>query len=174
MTTNNPTHSDSVTENALGSVHLKTLLVPTDFSQNSTRAVQYAKTLSQIFHSKVILLHVIIPVAAPDLVYGPMAWDEGKAIQASKKRLEKCVEEAKFEKSIPVQTLVKMGHPTQVITELSKSLKVDMLIISTHGHTGLKHLLLGSVVERVIRHAPCPVLVVREKEHEFITVPEEE
>ena len=59
------------------------------------------------------------------------------------------------------------GAPWKEIVETAKERAMDLIILATHGHTGLKHTLLGSVAERVVRHAPCPVLVVREQEHEF-------
>jgi nucleotide-binding universal stress UspA family protein len=66
------------------------------------------------------------------------------------------------------QTLVRSGPPAIEIIEAAKSLQADLIIISTHGYTGLKHVMLGSVAEHVVRRAPCPVLVVREREHEFL------
>ena len=69
----------------------------------------------------------------------------------------------------PTATEVRFGQPVGEITEAALELEIDLIIIATHGRTGLKHMLLGSVAENVVRHAPCPVLVVREREHEFIT-----
>lgn len=155
-------------------VHLHTILVPTDFSHESYRAIQYARSLAQVFHSKVTLLHVLVPVAAPDLVYGPLVWDEGKAEEAAGKQLERLKEKAHFFSETEVHCLVKTGHPFQVVSDTAQENNTDLIIISTHGYTGFKHLLLGSVAERVIRHATCPVLVVREKEHEFITIDEDD
>jgi universal stress protein A len=62
---------------------------------------------------------------------------------------------------------VRTGFPSQEITQIAKNISADIVVISTHGHTGLKHVFLGSVAERVVRHAPCPVLVVRERERDF-------
>src|SRR5438046_2829865 len=66
------------------------------------------------------------------------------------------------------KTLVRFGKPFQEICDAARGLKVDLIVISTHGYTGLKHAVLGSTAERVVRHAPCPVFVVREQEHEFV------
>ena len=66
------------------------------------------------------------------------------------------------------KALVRYGRSFHEIAEAARTLKVDLIILSTHGYTGLKHALLGSATERVVRHAPCPVLVVREREHEFV------
>jgi nucleotide-binding universal stress UspA family protein len=61
-----------------------------------------------------------------------------------------------------------VGSPTLEIVEMARSLPADLIVISTHGRTGLKHVVLGSVAEHVVRRAPCPVLVVREEEHEIL------
>jgi universal stress protein A len=71
------------------------------------------------------------------------------------------------------ETIVHMGKPSREIINLAKAKKVDLIIIATHGYTGMKHVLLGSTAERVVRRAPCPVLVVREKENEFISMTQE-
>jgi nucleotide-binding universal stress UspA family protein len=65
-------------------------------------------------------------------------------------------------------TLLRTGQPHTEIVEAARELGADLIVLSTHGHTGLTHALLGSTAEKVVRHAPCPVLVVREKEHEFV------
>ena len=65
-------------------------------------------------------------------------------------------------------SLVRVGHPYQEITQAAQELKADLIVIATHGYTGLKHILLGSTAERVVRHASCPVLTVREREHDFV------
>jgi nucleotide-binding universal stress UspA family protein len=64
--------------------------------------------------------------------------------------------------------MVRIGSAWQEITEIARDRDIDLIIIGTHGYTGLKHLVLGSTAEKVVRHAPCPVLTVREKEHEFV------
>jgi nucleotide-binding universal stress UspA family protein len=66
------------------------------------------------------------------------------------------------------ETIVQMGEPYKEIINIAKARKVDLIIIATHGYTGMKHMMLGSTAERVVRQAPCPVLVVREKEKEFV------
>ena len=64
------------------------------------------------------------------------------------------------------QTLVRHGVPYVEVTDAARTLKMDLIVITTHGYTGLKHVFLGSTAERIVRHAPCPVLTVREKEHD--------
>ena len=68
----------------------------------------------------------------------------------------------------PVASFVRVGHAPNEITKAAKDLDADLIIIATHGYTSWRHLCIGSTAERVVRTAPCPVLVVREKEHEFV------
>lgn len=71
-------------------------------------------------------------------------------------------------RDVAVDTLVRVGSPIWEIIETARSLPADMIVISTHGRTGLKHVFLGSVTEGVVQRAPCPVFVVRECEHEIL------
>lgn len=146
----------------------KSILVPTDFSAASFKALDYAYTLSDLFGARLTLAHIVVPVAAPDLVYGPVAWDETEAMKAAKVRLKEIHEEKGSSASPRPRILVRRGHPYTEIDQIAKDIRSDLIVVSTHGRSGLRHLLLGSIAERVIRHAPCPVLVVRENEHEFI------
>jgi universal stress protein A len=68
----------------------------------------------------------------------------------------------------PTESVVRSGSPSVEIVKFAKSWPADVIVIATHGNTGLKHVLLGSVAEQIVRHGPCPVLVVREHEHEFV------
>lgn len=151
-------------------VNLQHILVPTDFSKESHRAIQYAKALAELFGAKITLLHIIVPLATPDLVYGPVAWDVAKVEESANKHLEELKSSFEFTSAVELDCLVKEGHPLQEISGTAKELNTDLIIVATHGYTGFKHMLLGSVAEKVIRHAACPVLVVREKEHEFISL----
>ena len=91
-----------------------------------------------------------------------------KVMAAAKGQLEHTIKEQALDRYLVERTVVDYGRSFQLIVDSARMLKVDLIIISTHGYTGLKHVLLGSTTERVVRHAPCPVLVVREGEHEFI------
>jgi nucleotide-binding universal stress UspA family protein len=69
---------------------------------------------------------------------------------------------------VPAESLVRTGRPYQEILEVAAQSNIDLIIIASHGHTSLAHIVLGSTVERVVRYAPCPVLVVRRQEREFV------
>ena len=90
-----------------------------------------------------------------------------KTKEAAKGRLETLSRQARIPARMLEKLLVRFGTPFAEIADAARSLKVDLIILTTHGYTGLKHVFMGSTAERVVRHAPCPVLTVREKEHEF-------
>lgn len=146
-------------------MQLKKVLVPVDFSKDSLRAAEYARTFSKPFDAQLLLLHVIEPIyyASPADMYAAspnlalLIEEQRKAAQA---QLQQLADKLSRE-GAKVQTLLKSGSPAQVIADTAKRVKADLIIMATHGRTGLAHVLLGSVAERVIRLAPCPVLTVR-------------
>ncbi len=147
---------------ALEPTRVRRILVPLDFSEVSLRALPSAAALARSFAAKLTLLHVVetYPI---DRVVG-MA--DAKLLNASleekgQQRLKEAAQNLRAASDIDVQTQVKWGKPFQVITQMAAELKVDMIVLTTHGFTGLKHAYLGSTAERVVRHAPCAVLVVR-------------
>ena len=87
---------------------------------------------------------------------------------AAKKELAALAARSRTNGSDSISSTIRTGHPPNEITKTAKDLDVDLIVISTHGYTSWRHLCIGSTAERVVRTAPCPVLVVREKEHEFI------
>lgn len=149
-------------------LRIQKILVPTDFSETSRKALEYALAFARQFHAKVFILNVV------EIPYGM-----GEAAIISNGLIDRMHQDAKQRlatllaqtnaKRVPVQTLLRSGPPYHEIVQAAKERRVDLIVISTKGHTGLVHLFLGSTAERVVRHAPCPVLVVRDKEHEFIT-----
>jgi nucleotide-binding universal stress UspA family protein len=150
------------------SLRIQSILVPIDFSESSQRALKYAVPFAEQFDAKLILLHVVEPVATPDFAVSfPLLLENDKVKAACKGRLEHIIKEQAIESKRVEKTLVRFGRSFHEIADGARTLKVDLIIISTHGYTGLKHALLGSTTERVVRHAPCPVLVVRRREHEF-------
>ena len=151
------------------SLRLKSILVPIDFSGPSNKALRYAVPFAEQFGAKLILLHVIEPVATPDFAKSfPLSMENDKVMALCKGRLEDVIKEEAIDPRLLEKVLVRWGRSCQAITEAARTLKADLIIISTNGYTGIKHAVLGSTTERVVRHAPCPVLVVRETEHEFV------
>ena len=158
-----------LTEATTAPFRLKKILVPVDFSECAKKALRYAIPFAEQHDAEIVLLYV-----APSSTYvgGEYGMIDVTAIDADlrvsgEKRLKNFAAE-EIPAKLDSQTVVRSGSPTTEIVELAEKLPADVIVISTHGYSGLKHVLLGSVAEHVVRHAPCPVLVVREKEHEFL------
>ena len=150
-------------------IKLTSILVPTDFSDASAKALVYAAAFARQFGAKITLLHVVEPIATPDFDSSfPLALDNEAVDAHCKRRLESIAAEHGFDPAIIDKILVRHGRAFHAIATAAKSLNIDLIIVSTHGYTGLKHAFMGSTAERVVRHAGCPVLVVRPDEHEFL------
>ena len=135
---------------------IRHILVPTDFSAPSQQAMTYAFELAQKVGAKLSLLHVIeVPVYAIE-VYLPLQDLE----QDARRGLARLLPEAEAA-HVDVTRLVAMGVPYEKILETATGEQVDLVAMATHGRTGLRHLAMGSVAERVVRMAPCPVLTIR-------------
>ena len=150
-------------------MNLTSVLVPVDFSPHSQKAFHYALAFARQFSAKLFLLHVVEPVIYPsELGYIPIEMEalQQNVLASATERL-RAMAAADLPPDLPSERLVRIGAPYLEITTAARELKVDLLVIATHGYTGLKHVLLGSTAERVVRHAPCPVLTVREREHDF-------
>jgi universal stress protein A len=148
---------------------INSILVPTDFSAESEKAITYAVPFAQQFGAKLTLLHVVEPLATPDFAKPfAFAMENDQVTASCKRRLVQLIKNAEIRPALVEKTLVRYGCAYNEIADAARMLKVDLIIISTHGHTGVKRALLGSTAERVVRHAPCPVLVVRPREHDFV------
>ena len=150
-------------------LQIKSILVPIDFSPHSEKALAYAVPFAEQFGAKLTLLNVVEPVATPDFAPSfPLVMENDKVMAECRSHLKRVVTNLKIEPRLVEKTLVRQGRSFHEIADAARTLKADLIIISTHGYTGLKHALLGSTTERVVRHAPCPVLVVRGREREFV------
>lgn len=143
----------------------KNILVPTDFSEYSDRALQEAIDIANQYHSKIYLLHVAEMVihCTVDYCLDPQTVTqvENETIQASKKMMHDQV--AKFQKSNAVEiiTEIRKGTPYEEILKDQQEKNIDLIVIASHGQTGLMRYLVGSVAEKVLRHSKSPVLLVR-------------
>ena len=145
---------------------IKNMLVPTDFSEPSVDALDYAKGLAKVLGASIHLLHVVQdPLAEPWGLesYGPLPPDIFRQIKArAQSELERSLPEA--ERNTYNATLgLSEGAPFSQIIEYAKTHPIDLIVMGTHGRGALAHAILGSVAERVVRFAPCPVLTVRHK-----------
>jgi nucleotide-binding universal stress UspA family protein len=143
---------------------LKTIVVPIDFSAQSKNALRYAVRLAEQFGSVLRLVHVV--ETAPflnDLSNVGLVRSDDEIARAAKVQLQALAQD-EIEELIPIYPEVRIGKPYHEIVAVAKVSDADLIVIATHGYTGLKHAFLGSTAERVVRHAHCPVLVVREPE----------
>lgn len=148
---------------------LKKILVPHDFSPPSQKAFKYAYRFAKAFGSRITLLHVLEPAASRRFIERPGAPAVSeKELASAEKNLLVLLSSAEVGGLKKTQSALRTGIASHEIVEAAKELDVDLIVIATHGYTGWKHFCIGSTAERVVRAAPCPVLVVREKEHEFI------
>lgn len=144
-------------------LELKRLLVPVDFSEPSRAALDYAIALARPFGSEICLLHVVEAIVLPpDVEVVETAVLAERMNEEAAKCLAKWREEAASRASAVTEDL-RAGTPHREIVEAAEDTNADLIIMGTHGHTGLARALIGSTAERVVRHAPCPVLVVRER-----------
>jgi universal stress protein A len=147
---------------------IRKILVPVDFSEPSHAALNYAAELAQSFAASVDVLHVW---EAPSFLPARGLMLEGVADQslielaksASEHALEQFVSEASKRGVRVHQARSELGMPLQTIVDVADEGGYDLIVIGTHGRTGISHALMGSVAERVVRHARCPVLSVRSK-----------
>jgi nucleotide-binding universal stress UspA family protein len=153
-------------------ITLKQILVPTDFSEPSDKAVRYAKALAEAFGG--VTLH-FLHVVDNAFVHGWTSEGYVGALPEFRERLERQARETLDKlaaaSELPrsaVRLATRVGHPVVEILRYAKEEAIDLVVLGTHGRSGLGHLLMGSVAERVVRTASCPVLTVHHPEREFV------
>ncbi len=141
----------------------KRILVPIDFSDCSLGALHYALVLAEKFAAKLIFLHVVEPAVYPEnYLVTPATMDETNQnlLAAARERLAEVKQKATAH-GLSTETLVRMGRAQSEISDTAKATGTDLIVMGTHGYSGLKQVLLGGTAERVVRHSTCPVLTVR-------------
>lgn len=135
---------------------VRRILVPLDFSGKSRQALRYATPLAQKFASEIILLHVLPPAAKAARSDAPTT----EPTRAALRRLDSMAE-ALIPPDFRGANVVRTGSPYGEILAAARKLDVDMIVLTTHGNSGLKRFFVGSTAEQVMRHATCPVLSIR-------------
>jgi nucleotide-binding universal stress UspA family protein len=136
----------------------KTILFPTDFSTASDAALVHAESLARQMNARLLIVHV----EEPPLAYGGGELYYGLP-EPSSERILKMLEDVKpSDPSVPYTHRLTMGDPAGEVVRIAEDEGAEMIIIGTHGRTGMTRLLMGSVAEAIVRRAPCPVLVYRE------------
>lgn len=144
-------------------VSISKILVPIDFSDYSKKALNYAIDFAKIFNAKLYLIYVVEPIIYPaDFSMGQIVFPEtGEDIMNRSKTGLQDLAKSIIPKDIDYEIILKNGKPFIEIIETASEKDIDLIIIATHGHTGVEHLLFGSTAAKVIRKAPCPVLTLR-------------
>ncbi|MCX6537647.1 MAG: universal stress protein [Acidobacteria bacterium] len=150
---------------------IKTILVPTDFSEASEAAVKYAKAMAEAFGSSLHLVHVVEDLLAhawaAEVYVASMPSLREEIEKEATERLGAIVTDEERQR-LRVTTAVIAGNPFLEIIRYARAHDVDLIVLGTHGRGPVAHMLLGSVAEKVVRKAPCPVLTVRPAHHEFV------
>lgn len=155
---------------AEAAITLKQILVAIDFSALSQQTLRFAARLAEQNQAALILVHVIEPELPPSYegwMISPLDLNGNQSRDGELRALRELVRACENGSKLPTETLIRRGLPTHEIVETAHEHDVDLIVLGTHGHTGWKHFAIGSTAERVVRAAPCPVLVVRPKEHAF-------
>ena len=154
-------------------ITLKNVVVATDFSEPATAALNYGREFARKLGANLHLVHVLADIT------GLAIANPGFANDMSTETRERVLENAKEQlagqlsdedrRDLQAKSIVMTAaDPAHAIVTLAHELPADSIVVGTRGRGGISHLLLGSVAERVIRSAPCPVLVIKHPEHEFI------
>jgi len=146
-------------------VKIKTIVCPTDFSEPSNQGLDYAVEMAKLFQAELHVVHVL-PVLPPSPTDPNIAFSVPEFEQILHKDSENKLKElvkTRVPAAIKATALIGHGSAAKEIVRIAEEVKADLIVIATEGHTGWHHLVLGSVAEKVIRHASCPVLAIREK-----------
>ncbi len=153
-------------------IKLDKVLVPTDFSDYSKCAITYGCALAARFDSELHLLNVVqdpaVYVPEPTLIAMEAVEEQIKQLHDDAMKSLATLPKDDLVTNKPIVREVLHGAPFVEIVRYAREKDIDLIVIGTHGRSGLKHVLLGSVAERVVRKAPCPVLTVRPDAHHFV------
>jgi nucleotide-binding universal stress UspA family protein len=148
------------------SLSIGRILAAADFSETSDKAFDYALSLAKVFEAEVVVLHVL---QEPILYQAETAQKYRDAFERKMQdKLDAMLHRHTCE-GVKVTTVMKPGAPFVEIIQFAQDENVDLIVLGTHGHGPVQHMLMGSVAEKVVRKAKCPVLVVRPDQHQFVS-----
>ncbi|MHC5538467.1 universal stress protein [Singulisphaera rosea] len=149
-------------------IEIRKILAPTDFTAHSAKAVRYACGLAERLGAELHLLHILSDIvpAGPDPMLTPILPPEfyTESETNAREALAKVVDPS-WGQPAKIVTSTRWGNPVEEMVQEAVDKSVDLIVIVTHGRTGLSHALLGSSAEHIIREAPCPVLTIRDHDH---------
>ena len=145
-------------------IPIKKICCPTDFSEPSYEALMTACEFASHFFSELILVHVVTPIPVIPIHDDPTSFNlplYEKEMETNAEKALKQIQQEKIPENIQSQIVVMQGDPANRIVSLAEADNVDLIVIATHGFAGWKKLMFGSVTEKVMRTATCPVLSIR-------------
>lgn len=151
-------------------IALRRILLPTDFSPWSGHATRYACAFAEQFNAELHILHVleehvsVVPEFGMGLVV-PERLEESRML--AEQALDRVLEPG-WANGRQVVKVLRQGTPFVETVQYAREQEIDLIVLTTHGRTGLAHALMGSVAERIVRKSPCPVLTIRPTEHQFV------
>ena len=151
-------------------IALNHILVPTDFSDTAGAALKYGKALAEVFNASLHLLPVLedpLPGWKPEGHVASIPTIRVNMEEDARLQMDKLLTEAERQR-FHVQPVMTWGNPFVEIVRYAKNHEIDLIVMGTHGSGPIVHLLMGSVAEKVVRKASCPVLTVRNPEHDFV------
>jgi universal stress protein A len=155
--------SEASSSSAPRSLVIRSILVPIDFSVHSKNALKFAVPLAQQFGASLHLVYVVEPTVYPaDLGFGQVVLPgvEDELRQKGSEELKALIER-EIEGKVDASSSVRTGNPHHEILQEAEEKDVDIIVVATHGHSGVEHMLFGSTADRIVRHAKCPVLTIR-------------
>ncbi len=141
------------------------IICPVDFSQISIEALELSSDFARTCGGSLVIVHVLEPILAPtDFTFGPLTMTdiEDKLADRAMEGLKELSAKLQFPQE-KIELRVVRGIASQEIVKIAEEISADLIVMGTHGYTGLTHALLGSTAERVVRKAPCPVLTIKGK-----------
>ncbi|RJP68526.1 MAG: universal stress protein [Candidatus Abyssobacteria bacterium SURF_17] len=151
-------------------INIERILFPTDFSEHSKHAFHYALSFAKEYNAKLYMLHVIedIQYLANAYMFDvPIMPSFADMEQNRLKEMQEFIDREVTDATLKIEKVVRRGRPFIEIIQMARDEKIDLIVIATHGRGGLEHVVFGSVAEKVVRKAPCPVLSIRMPGHEF-------
>jgi nucleotide-binding universal stress UspA family protein len=152
-------------------IHLKNVLVATDFSEQSTSALEYGRELARTYDATLQVIHVVEDIVSrysTDISATVLVGALESLEASARSDLDALITEDDRRELRARAVIFTSVAPAETIVAYANAEAIDVIVIGTHGRSGLAHLFMGSVAERVVRFAPCPVLTVHHPEHEFI------
>ena len=152
-------------------IKLERILFPTDFSATAEHALKYALTFASEHKAKLYVMHVI-PNSDSPVVFG----EDGESISPpsfekmevkAKELMQQLIPE-RYVKELEIENIIVQGGPLKEILKIVKKYNIDLITMASHGRKGISHMLMGSLAEKVVQMATCPVLTIKHPEHEFV------